>query len=455
MAVVLIPILIVGSGLLVLTVFILRSVLRPRRIESIQELLRQGKAPLAARAARSLLSRDSRNVDARFLLAQALETDGKADLALEEIETINKAGRFGEHATEAAFRRAAARLYRENGRLDEALKEHLLLARMEPQAVEHYLSCGELFEQRNSSDKALKCYMKAARLDESNATAHARLGHLLYRENRKADARGELEAALKLDPDHAPSWFYLGKAKRDTGDFAGALAAFERAQKSQDLKKRALVERGGTYMSMKNPERAIVELERAVRLPGAPADTETLYARYFLSLAYEQTRQLDKAIGQWEMIERAKPGFESVGGKLKQYEQLRTDDRVKDYVTVGRDDFLALCRKAVGTMGLTVGETAEIPNGCEVIATETEGKWHNVRKMPRLIWFLRIPETIGDQAVRAMAEQMRKARIARGAIYASSGFSRSAQVFAESRPIELHGPQRLQRVLAGEAVDGT
>ena len=91
MAVVLIPILIVGSGLLVLTVLVLRSFLQPRRIESIQDLLRQGKAVLAVRAARAFLGRDPRRSDARFLLAQALEQDGKPDLALAEVETIDKA----------------------------------------------------------------------------------------------------------------------------------------------------------------------------------------------------------------------------------------------------------------------------------------------------------------------------------------------------------------------------
>ena len=72
-----------------------------------------------------------------------------------------------------------------------------------------------------------------------------------------------------------------------------------------------------TYMSMKNFERAIAELARAVRLPGPETDAEALYARYFLSLAYEQTRQLDKAIEQWERIEQAKPGFEGVAAEAQ------------------------------------------------------------------------------------------------------------------------------------------
>jgi tetratricopeptide (TPR) repeat protein len=281
--------------------------------------------------------------------------------------------------------------------------------------------------------------------------AYARLGRLLYRENRKSEARTCLERAVKLDPEDALSWFYIGKCKRDAGDYPGALAALELSQKSPEVRKRALVERGGTYMGMKSFERAIVELERAVRLPGPEGDAEALYGRWFLSLAYEQTRQLDKAIEQWERIAQVKPAFEKVAHKLQQYEQVRADDRVKDYVTVGRKEFLEVCQQAVRAMGLGVGEAAEIPNGCEVVATESEGKGRSARKTPRLIWFLRVPEMIGDKQVRAMAEQMRKARIARGAIYASSGFSRPAQEFAENRPIELHGREGLQQVLAGQA----
>ena len=64
-------------------------------------------------------------------------------------------------ALQTAFRRVAARVYRRQNRLDDALKEHLLLARLEPRAPEHDLSCGDV-EQRNNSDKALRRDTRAA-----------------------------------------------------------------------------------------------------------------------------------------------------------------------------------------------------------------------------------------------------------------------------------------------------
>ena len=394
-------------------------------------------------------------MDARFLLARAYDKQDRPELAPMKLKAINQIGRFGGLVSEGAFRSTAGRLYQHFGHAEEALKEYLLLARLEPQTAEHYFHCGELFEERGNSDKALRCYIKATQLDAGQAAAHYKLGHLLYREKRNAEARVALEQAAKHDPDNASACFYLGKVQKDSGDYTAALAAFERAQKSPELKKRALVERGAVYLSMESFERAIAELGRAVRLPGPETDTEALYARYFLSVAYEKTRQLDKAIEQWERIYRLKPAFQDVSKKLSQYQDLRTDDRVKDYITAARDAFVQLCQDAVRGMGFTVNEATDIPNGCQIIATETESKWRNVRKMPQLVWFLRVPELITDSAVRGMMEQMRKARIARGAVYASSGFSRSARDFAESRPINLRGREQLQRTLAGGAAGET
>jgi hypothetical protein len=69
-----------------------------------------------------------------------------------------------------------------------------------------------------------------------------------------------------------------------------------------------------------------------------------------------------------------------------------------------------------------------------------------VRKIPRLIRFFRIPELIDESMVRLVLEQIKKLNISRAVIVTSSGFSRTALEFADSRPIELYNKDQLQEL---------
>ena len=447
MPAILVPTIIVGAALLAFTIYVLRTVLAPRRIEAIAEMLRQGKVQAAARAARAIVTKDPRNVDARFLLGQAYVKDEKSELALMEMKAINQIGKFGEVATELVYRKEVVSLYERYDQVDEALKECLLLVKMEPDKAEHYFRCAGLFEKRGDPERAVKYYIRAIQLDPNLGEGHYRLGVLLYRQKKTVDARNELTLAIKHDADNAEAHFYLGRMLKDAGDYTGALASLERAQKSPELKVRALVERGGTYMSMKNYERAVSDLTRAIRLAPEGSSQEVLYGHYFLALCYEKARKLEKAIEHWEYIYAKRPGFRDVAEKLSQYQDLRTDDSIKDYVTSSEEEFTQMCHEAAEALNLSVRDTSPVPNGCQIIATESASKWRNARRITRVIWFLRVPEVLTDSAVRSLLDHMRKANIPRGTIFTSSSYSRSAREYAQSRPIDLCGKEELQRIL--------
>ena len=86
-------------------------------------------------------------------------------------------------------------------------------------------------------------------------------------------------------------------------------------------------------MSQGSYENATIELERAIKLSKDDGSTETLYGRYFLSLCFEKLKNIDRAMEQGEKIYSKKPQFRDVAEKLTQYQEDRTDDRIKDYLT--------------------------------------------------------------------------------------------------------------------------
>jgi hypothetical protein len=202
-------------------------------------------------------------------------------------------------------------------------------------------------------------------------------------------------------------------------------------------------------MSLNAPDRAIPDLERAVRGITAEAAQESLYARYFLAMCYEKTRDMDKAIAQWDKIHAVKQGFRDVEAKLAQYQDLRTDDAVKDFLSSNQQGFMTICTKLITTgLSLQVKQSRSIPDGGEFVAIENDSeKWRNVRKMPRLIRIYRSPDLVDDSKIRSILDDAKAQNMVRAAVISSSGFTGSALEYAESRPVELFNKDKLQSLL--------
>ncbi|HPM72686.1 MAG TPA: tetratricopeptide repeat protein, partial [Spirochaetales bacterium] len=395
------------------------------------------------------LVKEPRKAAAHYYLGKIYLAEGKPELALMEFKTVGDIGQFGHEIPETEFRRLIADLYERFGQLEEALKEYILLAKGDPRNAEYFYQCSRIFDERGKADVATKYARKAVELDPRHGKAHYMLGVILYKTKHPLEAKAEFELGLKFDPSNYDSYYYLGKLMKESNDYTGALLAFERAQKSPALKIKALVERGGTYMSQGSYDNAAIELERAVKLAKDDGSSESLYGRYFLSLCYEKMKNIDKAIEQWEKIYAKKPQFRDVAEKLTQYQEYRTDDRIKDYLTCGQDDFIELCKlTAMNGLNLAVRDVIPTPNGVDFITVENESdKWLGTKKMPRLLRFLRVSEQLDDSSIRSLLDNMKKLGIIRGVIVTSSGFNRSAIEFAENRSVELYHKEQLQELL--------
>lgn len=456
MTIVVVIIVVLGVGIGFLAFFLIKSIIAPKRVEILVGLIKQGKVQTAAKAAKAIIAREPRNAEAHYLLGQAYLADNKAELALMEFKNVNQIGSFGPHIPEGEFRRTMAQLFVRFNQAEEALKEYLLLTKLEPFQGEHFFWSGKLFAERNRSDMAQNYLRKAVELDGRNGKAHFELGLVLYREKKPMEAKAELEAALRFQSDNAQAYYFLGKLQKESHDYVAALLSFEKAQRDPDYKVKALVERGGCYMSMNALEKAVPELERAVKVSTDESSQETLYARYFLAMCFEKNRELDLAIEQWEKIYSKKPNFRDVAEKLSHYQEFRTDDKMKDYLTAGQGEFMEFC-KALVTQGLSlqVRDISEMPNGCDIIAVEGDSaKWRNVRKLPKLIRFFRMPEMVDESTVRSLLEHMKKLNMTRAVVVTSSGFTRTALEFADSRPVELFNKDQLQELLSAVDIYG-
>ena len=442
-------IIILGIGIGAITFFVVRTVINPRKIQNLDSLLKQGKTSAVTRAAKQILAKEPGNCAAHFLLGKSYLADNKLELALMELKAINRIGDFNHFCPEKDYRLTIAQLYANFNQPEESLKEYLLLLKMDPDNGDYYYQAGNLFESRNKTEKAVQFYRKAIELDKRHSNAHFALGNILYRQKKYTESREELEIALRFQPENYKTYYILGKILKESHDYVSALHTFEKAQRDPDYKVKALIERGGCYIQTGSYDRAVTELERAISLAASEGASEVLYARYFLAYSYEKMRNIDKSIEQWEKIYSKKPTFKDVAEKLSQYQDLRQDDMMKEYLTCSKEDFIFLAMEVVKKMGLSVRDSNTIPNGCQVIAVEADSKWVGTRKIPKLIWFLRVPELISESTPRSLHEEMKKQSLGRGIIFSSSNFARKAITFAESRPIDMIGKEQLQEMLSG------
>ena len=448
MSIIIILIIIFGTALAVFLFFIVRSFLLPKRVATLADLVGASKNPQAIRMAKQILAKEPRNSEAHYLLAKAYKNDGKPELALMEMKTVNNLNDFKGYCKEHDFRQSIADLYQQFNFPEEALKEFLLLIKMEPYNPDYYYKAGQLFELRKKAPQAAQYYKKTIDLDPRNSDAHFSLGSLLYKGKRSNDAKVILQKTIKLRPDNYKAHFYLGKMNKDSQNYTSAIEFFEQAQKDPDYKVKALIERGICYIAIKNYDKAITELERAIKLTAEKPDDTTLFSRYYLAMCYEKKRDIDHAIEQWEQIYSKQQSFKDVAEKLSQFQELREDDRMKDFLTSSNETFLKICQKVVSVMGLSVSDQSLLKLGCQIIAVEkSNGQWRNTKKLPKLIHLYRITENMDQNQVREFYEEVQKIKASRGIIISSSMFTRSAQEFVESRPIDLLGKDKLQKLL--------
>ncbi len=442
-------ILILGAVALFLVILVIKSFLEPKKISSIKSFIKQGRYAQAGKAAKLLITKEPRNGLAHYYLGICYLQDGKGELALMEFKTVNQISQFGSDLSEIEFRHKMAELYFKYNQPEESLKEYLVLIKIEPHNADNYYWAGKIFDSRNRSDMSVQYLRKAVEVNPRHGNAHFMLGFVQYREKKPVEAKAEFENAIRFDPNNTDSFFYLGKLQKDGHDYTAALLSFEKASKNQELKVKSLVERGGCYLSLNDYDRAIPELERAIKNGTDEGANEILYARYFLAMAYEKQRNLDQAIDQWEKIYKKKPNFKDVAEKLANYQEFRSDDRIKDYLTCSREDFLQICNSIVlSAMNLVVRDISDTPGSVDIIVVEQDsGKWLGTRKLPKLYRFLRTADMIDESVLRKLMEDMKKVSIVRSGVITSSAFTRTAIEFAENRSVELFNKEKLQELL--------
>ena len=314
----------VGIGFLI--AFLVKKVILPQRVAAAANLANKGKILQTIRRAKAAIETDPQNAEAHFLLGKAYLADKREEQAFREYRSVSRLGIEGKNIPETEFRETLAGLYAKFHEEEEALKEYVLLIKLQPENPEYYFQAGKLFSGRGQGELAEQYLRKASSLNPREGRYRLELGMHYYLVKRIKEAGAEFEAALKLNPADGQILLYMGKLHKDAKDYAGAVPYLEKAARDPEHKLRALVELGSCYMSLKMLDKAIPELERAINVIQNEAEPDSLYARYFLAMCFEKTREYAKAVAQWDKIHAHKKNFRDVVEKLNQYSEYRQEN---------------------------------------------------------------------------------------------------------------------------------
>lgn len=440
---------VLAAAVFLLLFFVVKSVVSPKKIETLQKLIKQGKISSAIKNAKAIIQKDPQNYLAHYYLGKAYLKDKKSELALMELKYVDQHAVFDANLSELEFRQEIAPLYTKFNQPDEALKQYLLLTKLNPRDAENFYNVARIYEAKGKSDAALGFYDKTIKLNKRHVKAHAAMGLLLFRAKQFQEAKKEIDLAISLSPETFSSYYYLGKILKENKDFSGAVKAFEKAQRDSEFRQKALVECGTCYMAGNSIDNAINCFERAISSVKDSEKQETLYARYFLASCYEKTRKIEKAIEQWELIYAKNHSFRDVAAKLSEYKDLQANDSLKEYLTSSEENFLQICKNAcIAGIKLEPQQITMQKWGCQILATEAkDADWRSIRKQAFLIKFFRETDPLEDFIVRKTLDEIKSQNCSKAFICSSSGFTRSAIAAAENRPCELVNKESLEKLL--------
>ncbi len=433
------------GGLIFVLVLLIKKI-TPKKIGPLKTAARSGNYKEAIRLAKEILQKDPNNIEAHFFLAEAYYNQGKFELALIEYKSADKIGVYTKDINELDLRKKLAELYSRFDNYEESLKEYILLIKKYPNDHILYFNCGEMFQKKGMKEQAYTYYAKSVSLNNRHVPCLINLGILCFEFKKFGESATYLETAVKIDPDNYQAYFYLGLLKKNDKDLKAALKFFENASRGKDYKVKSLMERGVCLILQSKYEDAVIELERALKNADNESQNVVLNIRFVLAQCYETTRNITEAIEQWEKIYSVKPDFKNVSEKLANYQDLRMDDKMKDFMTATNEDFLDISKNIVEKhLNLNITDTKVISSeDIQFYTMEGSDSFRNVKKKPVLVQISRRSSPVDEITLRKLHELMKENNIIKGMVLCSSTFTKLALSFTQERPIELIDKDKLQ-----------
>ena len=206
-----------------------------------------------------------------------------------------------------------------------------LLVHADAENANLHLALGEMLLRQEDWDQALDEFTEATRLMPGFPEVHNRLAYIFSRSDDPESAIAEARTALSMDPGNAEAYRYLGLARVEQHNTAGAAEALKKAEE--------LAPSGATKLAMARlyAEQKDYPKAEAALADGASGDEvdyvlglirlgqgrndeavrnleaflsknpDHAYGHYYAGMAYNAMHRSDKMLSHFELFVRMKP----------------------------------------------------------------------------------------------------------------------------------------------------
>ncbi len=436
----------------VIVIFLLiRHFIFASKFDQIQNHIENNNTNEAIKLLKKLIHKNDRNSTAHFYLGETYFREENYEWSLPHYKKVISINNYNSEITELKVRERLAEIYLHFNKLKEAQKEFLLILNMEPNNYKHYYRIGQIFYQRHYRENAGFYFKKSLEINPIHDDSLFYLGEILYITQRYPEALEYMKQCLKSNPTYHKAYYYIGMSNFMSKNYTRALKDFEISARDSEFRLRSLFQLGKTSVESGNIEKGILDLERAIQYI-TKEDKVTAALRYYLASTYESIRDISSAIVQWEIIANHYPAYKSVKTKLDAYGDIRMNDQLKDFMTASENRFGTISKQIVENFDYNIIKMKITNRGAiaTILTNDKESEWRNVRKTKQLFKIYRISDKIGDNTIREILEEVKEMGAVKSFCITSSEFTRQANEYASTRPIELFDKNNISNLLSNQ-----
>jgi tetratricopeptide (TPR) repeat protein len=422
---------------------------KPKKLQRIWDQIQTGETKNSIRNLKTIIYKQGGSVDAHFLLAECYRREGNWSLASVEYRFCLKLKKKPFLTSLRGIREGLVECLLALNKDNDALTELMELERQEPKNDKYLFAIAKIFYKKGNLEQAVTYLDRTIKANSSHEEALSYLGMIMYHANQIKESVAYLTKAVKQNPRNFRAYYYLGRLYMDGRDFGKAITYFEASQRSPEYRIRAYLQKGTCYRELDEISSAIDEYKKGIAAATGKEQDLLLLTKYMLAYLYESRGKLAEAIEQWEGINRIKPSYKDVPAKLTQYQDLRADDNMKDFLVSPLPVFEGICLDIVKHLGYDVTDMKHVKISItNILASPKASMMRNVKRQRVYIKIYRDAISLGLNVVKKLLEEARTLHCQKAICVSPMSFRPEAVEFSMTRQIELVGGDNLAKVLA-------
>jgi len=424
-------------------VFVLKAQTK-NKLERALKWLQTGEYENAMKLFKELAGKNPSNTLYNWYIGLCYENLRNYELALVELNKASLSTTFKPPLYEADIHERIAYINMEIGNEEKAAQEFRVVTSLNPQHEDAYYNLGIIARNRDELQKGVEYFNKAVQYKQDFPRAWLELGKLSFQLTHYDKARKSFLKAITGDPDLIEAHFYYALLLEKDRSFKKGIEEFSLALQDDRFTFDSYVHLGSIYMELSDEDRAFHFFEKALEI-GTQNAQEMIEFKYKYANFLVSSGDIKKALTLWKEVQAAQEGYKDIESKLKIYGEVSRSENLTRFITASKQDFLNTGKALCEILGIKV-EKYKFGKDNFI---EFKGSSPLVRgEGSCIIYLARWTGRVGEMPVRELLERMSEENALKGIFITSSNFSDVALNLSMTRPLELIGKDKLEKILS-------